>query len=172
MIIGTIAGDLVFQGALSRFDTRASVCTCDQCEIKMENPNALENHMRILHGILIPKRVQDVPMSQEQNLLKLVMQSQSQNVKPPMLVKSPDIPIWNKEIKFDYFKSQVETWDEDNKESEKRKFDRLVESFKKNNDIKDLKAFASSLILSKLRTSEKQTVKEVLKLMEERYGRT
>ena len=35
-----------------------------------------------------------------------------------------------------------------------------------------MKAFASSLILSKLRTSEKQTVKEVLKLMEERYGRT
>ena len=87
-----------------------------------------------------------------------------------MLTKIPEMPAWVKSMKFEYFKSQVEAWNKDNLESDKKKIDRLVESFKKNSETKDFKKFATTIILSKLRDYEKQNVNEILTLMENRFG--
>ena len=87
-------------------------------------------------------------------------------------MKTPEILIWIKPMKYEYYKSQVEAWNNDNLESDKKKFDRLIESFKKNTKVKKLKSFASTIVLSKLRKFEQQTVNDILILLEERFGRT
>ena len=65
-------------------------------------------------------------------------------------------------MKYEYFKCQIERWNQDSKETEKKKFDCLIESFKKNSEIDGLKNYATTVILSKCKTPEKQNVTEIL----------
>ena len=93
--------------------------------------------------------------------MKMMIQSQwnpQMAQKTQMLVKTPEIPMWSKTLKYEYFKCQIEGWNQDSKETDKKKFDRLIESFKKNSEIDGLKNYATTVILSKCKTSEKQNV--------------
>ena len=173
LIVTSIIQNPIFQASLAKFDDRITVSTCDLCQKNLGSRSKKENHMRILHRMLPPQPSQIVFKDQEipQNLIPQHIPPQ-QPKSPPMLVKTPEIPIWSRLMKFDYYKSQIAVWDLDNQESDKRKFDRVVESYKKNDEIPGLKTFATTIILSKLRTKEKQKVSEILKLLEERFGRT
>ena len=166
LIISIINQDLAFMAALSKFDDRPSVSYCDICNKKMENRSVLDSHLKVVHGAQPKENVNSFMREVES---KAVPRSPPA---PSVLVKTPEIPVWSKDMKYEYIKSQIEAWDRDNRESDKKKFDRIVESFKKNAEVKELKTFATTIILSKLREYNKQTVPEILKLMDERFGRT
>ena len=145
-IVQNIQENFVFQAALAKCDTRISATTCDGCEKRFSNRMIMENHLKIIHNF------QGVKM--EDKIIVSPWKS-TNHQKPQMLMKTPEIPLWTKGMKFVYFKSQIEGWNSDNKETDKKKFDRIVESFKKNSDIEGLKSFVINVVLSKCRTLEK-----------------
>ena len=168
LILLVFKDNCFFKAALAKLDNWISVSTCDQCEKRFGNRTMLENHMQIVHKIQLGNQFHEETKS---SMISQVQNRQNYpKNQPQMLTKTPEIPAWVKSMKFEYFKSQVEAWNKDNLKSDKKKFDRLVESFKKNSEIKDLKSFATTIILSKLRDYEKQNVNEILKLMENRFG--
>ena len=46
-----------------------------------------------------------------------IQQPRKQN--PQVLMKTPEIPMWVKDMKFEYFKTQIVAWNKDNPETDK-----------------------------------------------------
>ena len=91
------------------------------------------------------------------------------NVKPAQITKTKKPPVWNKET-FEDFKIEVEAWDNSHNGDEYVKYDELMEKLKENKNIKGLAEFACTVLIQ--RTREKKNVKEVLKILEEKYALT
>ena len=94
------------------------------------------------------------------NTEKKPMTTQITKAKPP--------PIW---IGGDYerFREEVEAWDENNADSEMTKYGDLIESLKKNKDIKENDI---NVIQDKAKEIGDRSVKRVMDILEEKYRRT
>merc|ERR1711873_141571 len=94
-------------------------------------------------------------------------------VRPNKLVKQTKVPSWCKGMKYQAYKKSIEVWEENNKDiSEAARYQDVIESLKLNNDIEGLARYTGEHVVGKLDTMEKQIVKDLLKLLDIKYGRT
>merc|ERR1712082_10685 len=76
-------------------------------------------------------------------------------------------------MKYQAYKKSLEVWMEMNKDlSEAVRYQDVMESLKMNKDIEGLARYIGEHVVGKLDTIETQTVKNLLKLLDIKYGRT
>ncbi len=93
--------------------------------------------------------------------------------KPSKLVKPAKVPSWTKSMKLEAYLKALEVWTEMNKDvSEAVRFQDVIESLKINKDIEGLAQYVGEHVIPKLDTIEKHTVKEIVRLLKLKYGRT
>merc|ERR1712115_280911 len=89
------------------------------------------------------------------------------------LIKPAKVPSWSKRMQLRAYKKSIEVWMENNKDMpEAAKYQDLIESLKMNKDIEGLALYIGEQVVGKLDTIEKQTVKELIELLNTKYGRT
>ena len=87
--------------------------------------------------------------------------------------KRVKVPSWTKNRTLDTIVRQLEIWGGSNGDVlEDTQFQDLVASLKLNKEIKGLEKYISENVLTTLNTQDKQIVKEVIKCLEEEYGKT
>ena len=91
---------------------------------------------------------------------KKIMTTQITKAKPP--------PVWIG-CDFERFRDEVEAWNENNADSEMTKYADLIESLKRNKDIKENDI---SVIQDKAREIGDRSVKRVMDILEEKYRKT
>merc|ERR1711867_319619 len=93
--------------------------------------------------------------------------------RPNKLVKPAVVPSWSKGMKLQAYKKSIEVWMEMNKDmSETARYQDVIESLKLNKDIEGLAKYIGEHVVGKLDTIEKQKVKEIIELLDLKYGRT
>merc|ERR1711867_310119 len=93
--------------------------------------------------------------------------------RPNQLVKPAVVPSWSKGMKLQAYKKSIEVWMEMNKDmSEAARYQDVIESLKMNKDIEGLTKYIGEHVVGKLDTIEKQNVKEIIELLDLKYGRT
>merc|ERR1711867_166827 len=100
----------------------------------------------------------------------LIKQLQGKHSK---LVKPAKVPSWTKGMKLEAYLKALEVWTEMNKDvSEAVRFQDVIESLKINKEIEGLAQYVGEHVIPKLDTIEKHTVREIVKLLKLKYGRT
>merc|ERR1712114_119975 len=95
------------------------------------------------------------------------------NVGPSKLVKPTKVPSWGTGMKYKAYKKSIEVWEQNNKDMpEPARYQEVIESIKQNKNIEDLARYAGEHIVGTLDTAERQNIKEILKLLDIKYGRT
>merc|ERR1712082_541517 len=93
--------------------------------------------------------------------------------RPNKLVKPAKVPSWTKSMKLEAYRKALEVLMEMNKDvSEAVRFQDVIESLKINKEIEGLAQNIGEHVIPKLDTIEKQTVREIVKLLKLKYGRT
>ena len=93
--------------------------------------------------------------------------------RPNKLVKPAKVPSWSKGMKIDVYVKSLQVWMEMNKDvSEAVRYLDVIESLKVNKEIEGLAKYVGEHVIGKLDTIEKQKVKEIIKLLNIKYGRT
>ena len=93
--------------------------------------------------------------------------------RPNKLVKPTKVPSWCTGMKYQAYKKSIEVWEENNKDmSETARYQDVIESLKQNKNIEGLAKYTGEHVVGKLDTTETQTIKEILKLLDIKYGRT
>merc|ERR1712082_144453 len=93
--------------------------------------------------------------------------------RPSKLVKPAKVPSWCKGMKLKAYKKSIKVWMENNKDMpEAAKYQDIIDSLKINKDIEGLAMYIGEHVVGKLDTIEKQTVKELIELLDRKYGRT
>ena len=89
------------------------------------------------------------------------------------VVKPAKVSSWTKSISLDTYTKQPKIWHTSNVDvPESTEFQDLMVSLMVNKERKGLERFVSELVLTTLSTPEKQKIKEVIKCLEDKYGRT
>merc|ERR1712101_59684 len=89
------------------------------------------------------------------------------------LIKPAKVPSWSKGMQLRAYIKSIEVWMENNKDMpENSKYQEIIESLKINKDIEGLAVYIGEHVVGKLYTIEKQTVKELIELLDIKYGRT
>merc|ERR1712082_249403 len=89
------------------------------------------------------------------------------------LIKPAKVPSWTKGIKLTPFIKSIEVWLETNKDMpDHSKYYEIIESLKLNKEIEGLSLYIGEIVVGKLDTIEKQTVRRLIDLLKEKYGRT
>ena len=95
------------------------------------------------------------------------------NERPSKLIKPTKVPSWGTGMEYKAYKKSIEVWDQNNKDMpEPARYQEVIESMKQNKSIEDLAKYTGEHIVEKLDTVEKQTIKEILKQLDVKYGRT
>ena len=82
------------------------------------------------------------------------------------LRKQRDAPIWTG-YRYEEWTTEIERWNENLRNvSDEEKYMQLLESLKKNSDIKD---FVNNTLIGRFR--DRRTVAGILEVMSEKYGR-
>merc|ERR1712098_54115 len=89
------------------------------------------------------------------------------------LIKPAKVPSWSKGMQSRAFIKSIEVWMENNKDMpENSKYNEIIELLKMNKDIEGLALYIGEHVVGKLDTIEKQIVKELIELLNTKYGRT
>ena len=95
------------------------------------------------------------------------------NERPSKLVKPTKVPSWGTGMEYKAYKKSIEVWDQNNKDMpQPARYQEVIESIKQNKDIEDLARYAGEHIVGTLDTAERQNIKEILKLLDIKFGRT
>merc|ERR1712237_221465 len=93
--------------------------------------------------------------------------------RPNKLVKPAKVPSWCKGMKLQAYKKSIEVWMENNKDMpEAAKYQDIIETLKMNKEIEGLSKYIGDHVVGKLDTIDKQTVKNLIELLDIKYGRT
>ena len=93
--------------------------------------------------------------------------------RPNKLVKPAKVPSWSKGMKLEVYEKSLQVWMEMNKDlSEAVRYQDVIESLKVNKEIEGLAKYIGEHVIGKLDTIEKQKVKEIIELLNLKYGRT
>ena len=95
------------------------------------------------------------------------------NERPSKLVKPTKVPSWGTGMEYKAYKKSIEVWEQNNQDMpEPARYQEVIESMKQNKSIEDLARYTGEHIVGKLDTVETQTIKEILKQLDTKYGRT
>ena len=93
--------------------------------------------------------------------------------RPNKLVKPTKVPSWCTGMKYQAYKKSIEVWEENNKDMpETARYQDVIESLKQNKNIEGLARYTGMHVVGKLDTTETQTIEDLLKLLDIKYGRT
>merc|ERR1712115_24163 len=93
--------------------------------------------------------------------------------RPNKLVKPAKVPSWSKGMKLEVYEKSLQVWMEMNKDlSEAVRYQDVIELLKVNKEIEGLAKYVGEHVIGKLDTIEKQKVKEIIELLNFKYGRT
>ena len=97
----------------------------------------------------------------------------SYSPRPAKLTKPAKVPSWTKDMSLETYVKQLTTWQEINEDvPDYARYHELIEELKKNKEIKGLQRFLADHILPVIVKKEDQNVGKVIRLLNERYGRT
>merc|ERR1712112_399306 len=89
------------------------------------------------------------------------------------LIKPAKVPSWSKGMRIDSYKKSIEVWMENNKDLPQTiRYQEVLESIKLNKEIEGLAEYIGEHVIEKLDTLEKQTVKNLMDLLDIKFGRT
>ena len=95
------------------------------------------------------------------------------NTGPSKLVKPTKVPSWGTGMKYKAYKKSIEVWEQNNKDMpEPARYQEVIESIKQNKNIEGLAKYAGEHIIGTLDTVERQNIKEILTLLDIKFGRT
>ena len=95
------------------------------------------------------------------------------NERPSKLVKPTKVPSWGTGMKYKAYRKSIEVWEQNNQDMpEPARYQEVIESLKQNKNIEGLASYTGEHIVGKLDTTETQTIKEILQLLDTKYGRT
>ena len=170
----------LFECFKAGIDTRTKEIECNECGNKFLNRLQRENHDRLMHNgkntekkAIEMDEMAKIIASTSAGMMKDVLtdigdilkDNKEMKVVTTQITKAKPPPIW---IGGDYerFRDEVEAWDENNADSEMTKYANLIESLKRNKDIKENYI---NVIQDKAREIGEKSVKKVL---EEKYRKT
>ena len=171
----------MFEVMLASFDTRQAAIKCPECEMTFSTRLKMENHQKKNHEEKTSKDIREKQESNKDSLLEGMMKAQektfeaieglannSRNGRSTQITKAKPPPIWVGQS-FERYQKVVKSWDKSNQDNPAVKYQDLLESLKKNKEIKD---YVITVILDKTVEIDDKTVKKVLSLLEEKYDKT
>ena len=159
----------LFECYKAGIDMRPKEIECNECGIKLVNRLQRENHDRRVHnGKMNENKAQD--MEDMAKIIAGAMKINATENKPvaTQITKAKPPPVWLGGD-FERFKDEVEAWDKNNADSTMTKYADLVESLKKNKNIKENDI---NVIQDKARDVGDRSVAKVMEILEEKYRRT
>ena len=98
---------------------------------------------------------------------------QTNGGKAAKIVKPAKVPVWTQKMELRTYMKALDIWTEQNRDlSEIQRFYEVVESLKLNKDVNGLADYVAVMILPRLDTVEKQTVKNLYEMLNDKYGKT
>ena len=93
--------------------------------------------------------------------------------KPAYNIQPRKVPNWSNNMKYETWKENIEAWcvAHDSLE-EKYRFDEVMKSLRENNSINGLSKYVCGKVTEELRDISKQTVKNIMRAMDEKYLKT
>ena len=167
-----VRGHELFECFKAAMDTRLKEIECKECEKRFLNILQRENHDRIVHNdkesVKKDKDMEDMAKIFA-GVMKEVLKDKTEN-KPmtTQITKAKPPPIWIGGD-FERFKDEIEAWDKNNTDSTMTKYADLIESHKKNKNIKENDI---NVILDNGREIGDKSVEKVIKILEEKYKKT
>ena len=154
-----------FVGQLATLDTRLTVTTCNPCNRRYANRQALTNHMLDVHDMVLPTSqefsrrmiVQTAPQVTQQN-----------NTEPMTISKALKFPDYSVGMKFEDWTSQVRYWETQSKLPANNNFFELKQNLDRNKERHEESAFLNSVSWP----TENQTITKALQHLEEKYLKT
>ena len=159
----------LFECFKAAIDTRPREIECTECGNRFLNRLQRENHDRLVHnGKMNENRAQE--MEDMAKILAGAMKINATENKPvtTQITKAKPPPVWLGGD-FERFKDEIEAWDKNNADSKMTKYADLMESLKKNKNIKENDI---NVIQDKAREIGDRSVENVMKILEEKYSKT
>ena len=98
---------------------------------------------------------------------------QANEGKTTRIVKPAKVPVWTQKMELRTYWKALEVWMEQNRGlSENQRVYEVVESLKLNKEVNGLADYVAVMILPRLDTVEKQTVKNLYEMLNDKYGKT
>ena len=170
----------MFKLKLAQIDRRQRACYCDECGKTLTSRAAYESHLVTDHRIMNANEMKEENQSKDTTLVSILstmeklLSSQSHNSeKPAQLVKSKLPPQWIGQA-YEVFEKEIEEWNDASKEEEYEKYSKLMESLKKNTEIKGLKEYIIESLIPTMNGKDRKemTVLLLLENLRARYGKT
>ena len=173
-----------FKHAMLLLDNRMTQCFCDVCNKKLQSRYSYIMHMESTHKVRIhDQSIQESSdpanaisglanvMMQQTNILTKLQESASKTKSLPnttQITKALPPPIWVGQT-FERFKTEIEDWCSNNKDSEYNKYNDLIESLKKNETLKE---YVITVVIDRTAKNASKTVQAVLDVIAEKYAKT
>ena len=169
-----VCAHYMFQNFRAAIDKRPKEIECKKCEKIFVNRLQREHHDMSVHGGVRSKdfamesflsglvKTQETFMSGFADTMKVVVTNNTEKkpVTTMQITKAKLPPIWIGGD-FERFKEEIEAWDKNNADSSMTKYAALIESLKKNKNIKENDI---NVILDNAREIGDKTVKKVIKI--------
>ena len=173
----------LYWARLAEIDTRKRACYCDSCAKTFPSRAKYENHLITKHRISTEKTTyksdskQDLTLlnilSNQNTMLEKLVNKSVETPKPSQLLKPKLPPVWIGQ-EFEVFDKEVSEWTENNLEDEYEKYGKIIESLKKNNDVKGLKEYMIDVFMptAKEKPRAELTVKFLMGKLKVRFGKS
>ena len=159
----------LFECFKAAIDTRPKEIECTECGNRFLNRLQRENHDRLVHkGKMNENKAQE--MEDMAKIFAGAMKINATENKPvtTQITKAKPPPVWIGGD-FERFKDEIEAWDKNNADSTMTKYADLMESLKKNKNIKENDI---NVIQDRTREIGDKNVENIMEILEEKYRRT
>jgi hypothetical protein len=155
--------------AVGRIDTRQSARMCELCDDVFDNRCKKEDHVKKHHNEFWQVSGSDMKsiMAVMMKTMMTYMGTKNEAPKVTQLTKAKPPPIWAGED-FEKYEMEIEAWNLANKADDYEKYGDLLESLKKN---KDKEQYVTNFIIGQTTKPEEKTVKNIMILLKDKYGR-
>ena len=164
-----VRGHDMFESFKAGIDMREKEIQCKECKQRFVNRLQRENHDRIMHnGKSIEKKTIEfdemakVFASTSAGMMKEVLTdlNKEKKIVTTQITKAKPPPVWIGGD-FERYRDEVKAWDENNADSVRTKYADLIESLKRNKDIKENDI---NVIQDKARDIGDKSVKRVMEI--------
>ena len=170
----------LFECYKAGIDMRPKEIECNECGNKFLNRLQRENHDRLIHNGKTnenkAKEMDDMAKifassnagAMREVLTKVLKDNTEKKTITTQITKAKPPPVWIGGD-FERFRDEIEAWDKNNADSTMTKYADLIESLKKNKNIKENDI---NVIQDKAREIGDKSVEKVMEILEEKYSKT
>ena len=163
----------MFSINVARIDTRKTAIKCDICKKDFLNRMEKEQHIKIIHKDSSTSVVKEDPYDLAAIIAigKTIGEQIAKGLeakKSTQITKAKPPPMWVGQT-FEKFRQEVDAWNTSNRDDDFTKYTDLVESLKKNNNVKE---YVVSVLLDRTCEPRNKNVAAVLEVLKEKYAKT